>query len=244
MMRWIKYGCGFAVFLLFSTCEIDRCLQSAGHEVNQVFELDTFDVLEIAGVFDFELVQDTSLYMEVITGENILNHIEVDNSNDSLVIYNYNKCAWFKGYKRPHIRLHFPELERINVLESCYLFSRDTITSKMRIAIKTNLAETNLILNSEGLFFITYNSTGGVYKFSGKVEKMYMAGHYNNINDASELQVNYAEVINKSITDYKVWVDKRLDVTLLNTGNIYYKGNPEINIDSVRSTGKLIPLND
>lgn len=244
MMRWVKYGFYVVIFLGFTTCEIDQCLQTAGRDVNQMFELDSIGIAEIAGVFNFELVQDTSWYLEVITGENILKHIEINNSNDSLVITNNNKCAWFKGYERPHLRLHFPNLQKINVLESCYLYSVDTITSNMRIAVKTHLAEATLILNAKKLFFITYNSTGGIYTFSGKVDQMFMAGHYNNVNDASGLIVKKAHVINESITDYKIWAEDELTVALLNTGNIYYKGNPEIIIDSVSSTGKLISLKE
>jgi hypothetical protein len=242
MIRGLK-NIAIILFTIFvSTCDIDKCLQSAGEEVNHIIEIESFKVAEVYSMFNVELVQDTTFYLEVIAGENIVNNIETTLERDTLSLYNYNSCAWSKDYARPHVRIHFSDIETVNILESSYVYSSEPITDDFRLVIKARLAEADVILNSNYFFFLTYMSTGGRYSFSGKVDRLSFSGYYNALIDASELQAREAQVMNHSVVDQKVWAESKMNVEIYNVGNIFYKGNPEIIIDSIASSGNVFPL--
>lgn len=232
----------FLLLLLLSTCEIDSCLQSAGDEITQIIELEPFKVGDIYALFNVELVQDTTYFLEVIGGENIVKQVETTLNRDTLSIYNYSTCAWSKGYARPHIRIHFNNIETINILEASYVYSTTPITDDFRLVIKSRLAEGDVILNSNYFFFLAYRSTGGRYSFSGRVDRLHMSGYYNALFDASQLRAREAVVKNHSVVDYRVWVEEKINVEIHNVGNILYKGNPEIIIDSITSSGYILPI--
>lgn len=233
----------FAVLVVsFSTCEIDRCLQSSGDTVTHIVELDSFKTAEIYDVFDVELVQDSVTYIEFVAGENVLKHIETVVYKDTVSIYNYNSCAWFKGHTRPLIRLHFDDINTVNILGSSYVYTTQPVTDDIRLVVKSKLAEADVAISSHYFFFLVYRSTGGRYSFTGVVDIFHSTAYYTSVCDASGLKAKEAKIKNYSVADYKVWVEEKINVELHNVGNIFIKGNPEVIIDSVSSTGKVLWL--
>ena len=55
----------------------------------------------------------------------------------------------------------------------------------------------------------------------------------------SSLKIRCAEVNSRGSGHTYVWVTDRLNVTIQGSGNVYYKGNPQI-ISNIKGSGKLI----
>lgn len=242
MRKFLIYIQITIAFILFIRCEDNKCFHSVGNQVTEILCSGKFKSVQILGLFDVELVQDTSYYVEGIGGENVIKYTEGFIQNDSLFLYNYNQCFWLRDYKRPIIRIHFDDIKIIDVHEACYVYSKDSINDGFSMNIRSRLGETDLILNNPNFVFIIYRTTGGSYRFSGKTESLFLAGFYNTVCDASELQAVNADITNSSIADYKIWVTEKLRYKIYNRGNILLKGNPEIIFDSVTASGKLIHI--
>ena len=232
----------FTITLLSSSCNRDRCFYGAGKEVQTELLRERFNEIHVCGTFNIELVQDTTYFVEGIGGSNVLDNLELDVKNDTLTMYNYNNCFWFREYKRPHIRIHFSDIKRINLYETSYVYSNDSITDDFWLTIQTMLAEVDLLLNNQNFFFYVHHVTGGKYTFRGKTAKLYLDGYYSSVYDASGLESKVATVKNHSIADYKVWVTDEFHAEVYNRGNIYYKGSPTVYIDTIASTGKVLPI--
>ena len=74
------------------------------------------------------------------------------------------------------------------------------------------------------------------------INSMFNCGLVTALFKMDELECKKARVINYSVIDMKVNVVEELKVEIYNSGNIYYKGNPEIIIDTMSSSGKVLPL--
>lgn len=230
------------IFLLFSNCEGERCFYKSGKYTEKVILIDTFKQIHVYGMFDIELVQDTGYFIEGVGGENIIDNIEATLKNDTLDIFNYNSCFWLREYERPLLRIHFSDINQMNLYETSYVFSTDSITDDFRLTTQCMMAEINLLLNNKGFFFYVHHKTAGKYIFSGKTENLYLDGYYCSIIDASQLESKKATIKNHSIADFSVWATEQLNAEIYNTGNIYYRGSPSTIIDTVKASGKLIQL--
>ena len=232
--------CFTIVALLTITCDSDKCFYSTGKEISTIINTDTFKVIEIRGLFDVELAQDTTYYVEGNGGENVISNIEASVKKDTLTLYNYNSCFWMRKYKKPLVRIHFSDIDRVNVYESSYIFSKDSITNNLYITFQTMMAQCDLTINNNWVFFYVHHFTSGKYVFRGKTKDLSYYDFYSSLVDASELKAETATIENYSITDNKVWVTDRLTAKIFNRGNILYKGNPQIIIDTLASTGRVI----
>ncbi|MBN2486315.1 MAG: DUF2807 domain-containing protein [Bacteroidales bacterium] len=240
-----KFYCSFSLVLIvtmFGGCETDRCFHASGKETEKIMLKGHFNRIHIHGMFDIELVQDSCYYVEGFAGYKILENIDVSVKNDTLLLYDFNGCFWLREYKRPLLRVHFKDIDVVNIYEASYIFSTDSVTDHFMLASQTMLAETNLLLNTEYFYFYVHHTTGGRYVFRGKSQSAYMSGYYSSVIDASELECSSVVVRNNSIADIKVWATEEIKAEIYNSGNIYYKGNPSVITDSLMSTGRLLPM--
>lgn len=231
------------LFLLFIGCEVDRCFKKVGDEKMLTEHYDSIAVLQIMGIFDVELVQDTVYYIEAIAPEEVLKGIDFEFDTNTLSCYNYNSCFWRHEFDRPLIRVHFLDLYDVDVYESSYLFSNDSITTSIRLSVRCGLAEADLVFNNETIQFYINKTSGGRYNFSGKTGYAYLINHNAGLYDMSELEAIAMRARNHSVVDMKVNVVDRLTVEIHNSGNVLYKGNPKIFYDSITSTGRPIAIN-
>jgi hypothetical protein len=238
LVYWVVF------IVIFSQCRKDGCFYSSGEQTTRILSENFFNTVEVWGLFNVELVQDTVYYVEANGGVNVVDRLEAVVVNDSLSLYNYNNCFWYRDYEKVHIRVHFKDIKRILVHETSMVYSVDSITDNFILEIRGDLAEADLVLNNGHIFFLGYMQSGGKYTFRGKSENIRLDGYYTSVVDASELKSEVAEIRNYSISDYKVWVTDELKVQIHNRGNVYLRGNPDIVFDSINSTGKLIPLDE
>jgi hypothetical protein len=230
------------VGLIFRGCEKDKCIYSTGEHVQKVFTAEKYFTVLSYGMFDIELVQDTAYYVEGVGGANEIDKVEASVKNDTLSLYNYNSCFWMRDYIRPLIRLHFSDIKRMNLYETSHVYSSDSITDNFMFSVQCMMADVNLVLNNTNFYFYVHNKTAGRYIFRGKSDNVYLSGHYCSVIDASELKTRKTEIRNYSIADFKVWATEELNAQIYSRGNIYYKGDPAVIIDTVKAEGSLIPM--
>ncbi len=84
----------------------------------------------------------------------------------------------------------------------------------------------------------------GKFVVRGKTINAYLWACGSSFVYANELQAQNCTVQNEGIGDIYVNVSNILTGSINSTGNVYYYGQPVvINIQTLSSTGKLIPLN-
>jgi hypothetical protein len=231
-----------AIVLFIDSCNVDSCFKNPGSQRVQTVDVDSFAMVYVNGVFDIELVQDTNYYIEIKAQEEVLSFVELEVKDYILSCYNYNSCFWRGDFDRPSLVIHFSDIRELNVYESSYIFSTDSITDSFKFTIQTDIAETDVIFNNEEVFFYIHKTCGGRFNFSGKTNKAFLMNFNAGLFEMSELVAKQLKVLNYSVIDMKVNAVDAIDAEIHNSGNIYYKGNPEVITDSLSSTGRLIPL--
>lgn len=235
---------GVVLFLVIAGgCEIDKCFKKTGSQTSNTAFFDSIGAIHVNGMFNVELVQDTSYFIEAIGYEQAIKGIEIVENNDSVTIYYYNNCFWRRDFDRPLIRIHFSDIHALNIFEASYIFSTDSITDSFKFTVRSSIAEADLIFNNRKVYFYINKSCGGKFVFRGKTDYAYLMNFNTGLFEMDELECKRASVKNYSSIDVKVNVVEELKVEIYNTGNILYRGNPVIVVDTLASSGRVLPLN-
>jgi hypothetical protein len=238
----------FPIFLLgsilFFSCE-DRespCFAGAGEMGEKLVVLPSFTTLVTYDIFDIDLVQDTTNFLVLETGENVIPSITIDTSENSVILNNELPCRWSKGYPTPKITLHFKKLKKLDLKEPCTVVTRDTIHgTSLSIALWTGMIDMDLILDYHSLVIGTSRNIAGKVTLAGNAVSSYITGRGALAVEANNFMVDNVNAENNSIADFHFNVSNSITVRLKNTGNIYCTGNPDKIILQVKEdSGDLI----
>ena len=222
-------------------CEPDRCFHGTGTETQIEVETGFFDKMNVYGLFTIILVEDSSCYVEFEGGEKMLEYVEAKATDSVLRLDNYNSCFFLRDYEKVNAYVHFQALNKVNLFEVCKLVSYDSLTAFRSLTMQAEMAEIDLLLNSESFSFYNNRTTGGIYTFSGYADHCRISGFYTAKFTLEDFVARDYYVNNSSLSDMYVNATERLTVKILHDGNIYYSGSPEIIIDSISGNGKLLP---
>lgn len=226
----------------FFSCNMDKCLEGAGKTSTQTFLLDTFNHIHIYGVFEIELVNEEGYSIQATCGQNIMSSLEFDVKGDTLSLYNNVACSNFKSYQKPKLLIAFPELKKIEIKEACKIVSDSLVLHDLLVASMGLFAEVDLNIEVHKLYFYNHKSTGGIYNFSGSAKHAYFYPHYTAFIQASDLEASNLTVGQHSIANCQFWAVEKMNVGIYNTGDLLYKGSPEVIVDTIASSGEIIPF--
>jgi hypothetical protein len=229
-----------SLLLSIMRCSTDRCFKDVGDVEEYEIFFDTLHTVNIWGLFDVELIQDTVFKLVALAPEQVMEGLEFMKSNDTLDCYNYNNCFWRRDLGRPKVKLHSAGIRNINLMESCFLYSTDSIRGILQISTRTEISEVDLILSTRYFSFYNNKTCGGAFRFAGKSDYTTIAGYNTAISNAKNLYSKRATIRNYSAIDMSINVQHKLTAWIFNSGNIYYSGQPEVIIDSITGSGKLI----
>lgn len=231
-----------AMFLTSAGCTLDGCFRKEGGTREKTNYFEGVSVVEVHGTFNIELVQDTAFFIEAIAPELALEDIEYVFSDTTLGIYNYNNCFWRRDIDKPDLRIHIDDIDELNVFEASNFYSTDSISDEFKFTVRTNISEADLVFNAPSVYFYINKHSGGSYVFRGKTGAAFFMNFNTGLFDMQDLECKKARVHNYSVIDMKVNVVDHLWVEIYNSGNILYKGSPNIIIDTLTSSGRPLPF--
>jgi hypothetical protein len=234
---------------LFSACEkIDDCFQKTGNITQKELSITNHSPViwgvEVFDNIDLVLIPttDSVAALRIEAGSNIIDKItfRYNAATQKWELRNENTCNWVRSYKIPvKAYLSCSTLQGIRVSgygnvsiqgiwkHNDYLEIRAFGTGTIQAAIEAPV------------FYIDYNSRGGLMQLKGKAEKMVITTLNSNTIQAFELQTKETTIFHRGFGEIQVQVNEKLDGTIEEAGNIYVKGNPEINIVTKRD-GQVI----
>ncbi len=238
------YIIGF--FIVFASCkkaENRSCFKFVGNEKTKEVEINEFYKLKLYEHVKFELVQDTVNKVVLIGGENLLNEISINVSENTLTITNNNKCNFLRNYdKVVKAEIHFKDLKELDYLGSETLTNRDILNLPwFSFSMKKNSSTIDLNIKS---IFLFANTSGGYadYILRGSADYACLTASSNGYCDANNLIIKDSlNVVSNTMGEMKINADKvllRAEVKL--KGNIYCIGIPSSSFISEINSGKLI----
>lgn len=227
--------------IVFSSCEKNNCLSPAGDVVQEERGLDAFQYIETYGTFKFYLKNDTIHKVTVKAGNKLIPFIETKVENGILTIRDLNKCDFMKGYRDKKIYISVDTLKELNINDASDLYTVDTFKSqslKVKFLSELGYCDLNIEIHS---FQLQIWYASGNFKVKGNVNSAYLNTESTAFIYADSLNNTSCAVNTNSMGDVYFKAGRWMYITIRNSGNIYYTGEPdEIFVKELSGSGKLI----
>ena len=217
-----------AIISTFS-CKKDQCWNGFGNEITtEVALTKSFDSIYVGKGIIVNFTQDYSDFVEVTTGDKILNNISISESGNSLHIENLNKCDFLRSYdKKTVIDIHQKTFDYLYLSTEEDITFTDTIYGE-RILIYQEFGggELDAKVNCNYLKIVCYNGSGN-FKVSGVANVTEIITKVAAFGDARELKSKSMHITNISKDDlYVNFEGANVTVSIEGTGNVIYRGTP------------------
>ena len=217
--------------------------------ISKRIEMSDVTKIQVKSIFHIELIQDDGEYILATASQNQLDKLSIHTENNSVFLkHNYNN---FITKNTPiKVEVHLKDITNILVESPANIINKNVITTnKLDILVteKSELVEMDLNLKCETLSFHVKGSVSGKYQFKGECPHAnYTLNGTTNIM-ALDFKNQNITIAQNSIGEAHIFAEKKITATIYSSGDIYYKGNPDITIKRVQinnqsPTAQLIPL--
>jgi hypothetical protein len=119
----------------------------------------------------------------------------------------------------------------------------DTIRAdQFNVVAVGEIAEVRLVFKCNHFYVVNNSNTLGYFHFIGKAESCWIWNRYGSCMYADSLICKEAAVYNESVGDVNINASALINASIRGPGNIYYHGNPVINIIEKRGKGNVLRI--
>jgi hypothetical protein len=236
------------ILIIFCSCSKLNLFEKEGKYDEKRYELAAITKIKNHNTFHIEIVQDEEEYLLLKGGENVLKVVTVSFSDQEIILDHQYK-NWTRNYDLITAEIHIKNLQTITIDSPAKISNSGTLDGvnlNIDITAEAELVEMNLNLNYASMQFHTHGSVSGGYEFAGICPLAnYVLNGITNIK-SSNLQSQTISLAQNGIGEAHVWAEEKLNVTIYNIGDMYYKGNPIVNINRIQvnnqsPTAKVLP---
>ena len=243
--------------LILLTLAVSFCMVSckkipltAGKTITECRPLDDFYKVYIHDDVSLTLVKSDSCWIEITTGENLMDNIttKVNSSDSSLSIKNENQMSFIRPYDYPlHATLYFKDVILLYSASSGYVNTYNQLNGQENCMVIVDGAsgDMDITVNNCPKLTIYYKfGTSTAYFHGINNRKMYIQKKSYGILDARDCNAENVIITNWSVGDSYISASKYLKSEILHLGDIYYKGDPEQITEKYgpNARGRLIKL--
>lgn len=225
-----------AILLCITACSSFNPFEEEGDYTEKRVELNGITAIENLNTFQMVFIQDEEEFIFLKGGENLISKTEIVSDNNVLKI-NHSYGNNTRNFDLITAEIHLKNLTTITCSAPANISNKNTLAGNhldIIITSESELVEMSLNLDYESLKFHSYGNACGGYEFSGTCpETNYILNGVININ-ASNLRNENTILAQNGIGEAHVWATNSLNITIYSSGDIYYKGNPEIAITRVQ----------
>lgn len=260
-----KWLLSLLVLLASASCTKDPvgCIKSTGEIKAEMRPTEHFQAVLATDNIDitFQYVDNPDdVGVEISAGRNLLPKIKVENekfvlritgdslnpgsidSLDRLVITNENQCNWVRSFETPiTANIYYHDLKHLEYRSVGNINFSDTLRADtFRLDVYEGSGRIDLLLNTKTSFLSFHYGSAEIFaQGQSGVSYIYQASYGPIRTDALFSQFVYMN--NQSTNDTYVHANVHLGVTISYSGNVYYKGDPNINLTPI-GTGQLIRM--
>lgn len=231
--------------LLLSCSKPSDCIESAGNEITKEFSVAAFDKIKVFKGLNLIITEGQIQKIEVKTGENLIDNIEVKTENGFLILKDKTTCNWVRDYGQTTIYVTTPTLTDVFCNTEKTISSNGFLTFPILRLIASDLTDGastgnfRLQINNNQLV-IESNNVANFY-ISGST-KQFLANFYEGDGriEAADFLADDINVFHRGTNDMILNPQIKMTGKMVSTGNIICK-NPNV-INEVISLfdGKVI----
>lgn len=236
------------IILIISMLSCNKASLSNGKVITENRILPAFDTLCINDNIDITLIKSDSNYIEITTGENLMNNIITEVIDSVFYIRNDNSFNWIRSYDIPlEAKIYYSTaLVCINFSSVANLRSEGSINTTNHSRFDINLLEGSGDIDIELNILHCYLKTlYGTSKITLKGKADYSNFYHRSFGciQANDFTSRFINVHTESSNDIYLHCTDSLHSYINDLGNIYYLGNPVIeSYVAPHARGRLIPF--
>lgn len=236
------------LLLTLTSCETLNPFENHGEYMEKRIDLPGISSMKNLNTFKITLAKDDEEFLLLKGGENIISKVSVA-IKDQTVTLDHSHKNNIKNFGLIEAEIHLKEFKQITADAPAYYTSKGELSGNrldIYITAESELVEMKLDLKYDFLDFHSFGTAAGGYEFTGICPSAnYILNGIINIK-ASELQSEKVNLVQNGIGEAHVWVENELNVTIYSSGDMYYKGNPIVNINRIQvnnqsPTAKVLP---
>ncbi len=233
--------------VLINSCNknsIGDCVKRAGEIDTIEMELDFFYGIEVFNKLNVYLKQDTINKILIVGNKNLISSVSYNILDSILMLQEFNICNFTRNPdNKIDVTVFTTNLEQVFISGPSDVTSIDTLKFK-RIVFRVygDVSKVDVEVECSHFFMEHWLCTGDSY-IAGKADFFHILNDGNSYIHAFDLTCNYAHVSQESTGDIEISVEKKITSRIIDIGNIYYKGEPEIEITEQTNTGEIIHVN-
>lgn len=241
----VLVGC-FAILLVGCKKPADRkCLKSTGNERVQIIADAQYILpnIELQDNISLELVNDSLNYIELVGGENLLNHISISTIEDTLKVSDNNSCSVVRNHKDAFkIVYHYTQLDRVTLLGYGALTNQDTLRHNVLVIANNSFSTIDLTVNNDDTH-ISIPLGNVPVTIDGRTNSFFVYSSGHSAIRAENLFATNAHGHSRGIADFHLRASNFINVELYLKGNFYIYGNPIEKKYSDEGIGQIIEVN-
>lgn len=219
------------LFSVLSGCDLIDNFGDAKIESRRFNISSSIEHIKVYNTFDITLVQDNSSFAIITCGEDIQSKVEIRVEDNVLIVDHNVNNRWLRGYEKIKIELHFPSVPVINIYKPCKIETRDTFfTDSFYIIDWGKFSECYIGVNAKFIRIDLSGDNFGSYTIKGNSNRSIFYSRGSAKFNFSEFKTDTCLLYQQSIIDIFIHVNNYLDAFIKSSGNIYYSGNPSINL--------------
>lgn len=233
------------LFLIFGCSKPSDCFESAGNEVKKEFSIASFDKIKVYKGLNLVITQGTTQKIEVKTGENLIDNIEVKIENGLLILKDNSSCNWVREYGQTTIYVTTPTLTDIICKTEKTISSNGILTFPILRLNATDLTDGaatgdfNIQIDNNQLVIETNNVAN--FYISGKTKDLQASFYEGNGRiEAANLLADNINVYHRGSNDMILNPQIKMTGKMVSTGNIICKNPNVINEVLALFEGKVI----
>jgi|GEM_PF-1375828 len=219
-----------------SSCSSFNPFEREGEYIEKRVDINGVSAIKNLNTFQIQIIQDDEEFILLKGGENLVSKTNASVADQQLTIdHSYNNNA--RNFDLITAEIHLKEVTKITCSAPANISSINKLNGNhldIIVYSESQLVEMNLSLEYESMKFHSLGSATGGFKFSGICPNTnYTLNGVINIK-AGDLQSNNISLAQNGIGEAHVWAKDKLNVTIYSSGNIYYKGTPEISVKRIQ----------
>jgi hypothetical protein len=215
-----------------SGCDYADALLKDGEIIRKEVVLNSFDRIEIETSVQLVLTNNADS-VAVLEGLDFLIPRLVLKQKGTVLKIESEGLIGFREKQLPSVIVGVSGLKRITSNFPSKISNLDTLKiSNFSVVIngRGTFTECNLLVNAGTISLSAYGSNVGNHIFRGRAEQLTIHAEGLSSVDASELDAEKVQLVQKSVNPLYVNASEVLNVDIFSSGNVYYTGSPETSL--------------
>lgn len=223
----------FSLYVVLGCSKPSECIEATGTIISKDFPVNAFDKIIIYSGISLVITQGPLASVEVQTGENLIENIEVKVENGFLSVKDNTTCNWVREYGNTTVFVTSPYISEIHSKTEKNISSNGVLTYPTLKLISTDLSDgagtSDFYLNVNNYQIVVENNNVSRYYLSGQTNNLIVNFYEGNGRFMGEnLNAKEVKIFHRGTNDIIVKPIDLITGKLYSTGNLILKNTPPI----------------